>query len=152
MTIELRPHHLLCILTYSGKGYSEDFTGNYDRVVARLNAGERIKVVYGPDVICAPLMAAEDDPHCLRASVVERDKVATGDLTALLRRPVVPGEQFFLDRVTVAALRSAFANGATRDACVGCKWSELCSSVAEKRFDIATLFPTPGVNRTTGSR
>ena len=32
MTIKLRAHHLLCLLTYVGKGYSPAFTANYDRV------------------------------------------------------------------------------------------------------------------------
>ncbi len=54
MTVELRPHHLLCMLTYVGKGYSPAFCANYDAVLARLSAGEEILLVDGPDSVCAP--------------------------------------------------------------------------------------------------
>ena len=41
MTVRLRAHHLLCMLTYVGKGYTAAFTANYDRIVERLNAAGR---------------------------------------------------------------------------------------------------------------
>ncbi|MDD7224175.1 MAG: DUF1284 domain-containing protein, partial [Lachnospiraceae bacterium] len=31
--ITLRPHHLLCTQGYSGKGYSDDFVENMDKIV-----------------------------------------------------------------------------------------------------------------------
>jgi len=40
VTIRLRAHHLLCILTYVGKGYTPGFTVNYDRVARRMSDGE----------------------------------------------------------------------------------------------------------------
>ncbi|WP_292282104.1 DUF1284 domain-containing protein, partial [Mesorhizobium sp.] len=64
MTVRLRAHHLLCLLTYVGKGYSPAFTANYDVVVKRLAGGEDILIVSGPDDICAPLLS-ESEPHCL---------------------------------------------------------------------------------------
>ena len=40
------------MLTYMGKGYTSGFVENYDRVGARLNAGEEdIELVDGPDDI-----------------------------------------------------------------------------------------------------
>ena len=49
MTIRLRPHHLLCLLTYSGKGYSAAFTANYDVIAGQISQGEDILIVEGPD-------------------------------------------------------------------------------------------------------
>ncbi|WP_439343967.1 DUF1284 domain-containing protein [Vacuolonema iberomarrocanum] len=72
MTIRVRPHHLLCLLTYSGKGYSPAFIANYDAIAARLSKGEDIVIVCGPDDICAPLLS-DSEPHCWSASVTERD-------------------------------------------------------------------------------
>ncbi|OWU61413.1 2Fe-2S ferredoxin, partial [Staphylococcus aureus] len=40
MTIRLRGHHLLCMLTYVGKGYSPAFVENYDAMAGRLGRGE----------------------------------------------------------------------------------------------------------------
>ncbi len=45
MTITLRAHHLLCVLTYSGKGYSPAFVTNFDSVVRRLQAGEALEIL-----------------------------------------------------------------------------------------------------------
>ena len=42
MTVRLRAHHLLCLLTYVGKGYSPAFTANYDKMVKRLAGGEDV--------------------------------------------------------------------------------------------------------------
>ncbi|TJU92322.1 MAG: DUF1284 domain-containing protein, partial [Mesorhizobium sp.] len=64
MTVRLRAHHLLCLLTYVGKGYSPAFTANYDKVVKRLGEGEAVLIVSGPDAICAPMLD-EREPHCL---------------------------------------------------------------------------------------
>ncbi len=48
VTVRLRAHHLLCLLTYVGKGYTPAFTANYDAVVARLDAGEDRAAGRGP--------------------------------------------------------------------------------------------------------
>jgi hypothetical protein len=57
MTVRLRGHHLLCLLTFVGKGYTPAFTANYRRIVARLNEGAAVELVDGPDDICAPMLA-----------------------------------------------------------------------------------------------
>jgi hypothetical protein len=139
MTVEIRPHHLLCILTYAGKGYSQAFTRNYDRIVARLNAGETVRIVDGPDAICAPLVAADAEPHCFGDSVTRRDKDALTSLAELLRRPIAVGDDFTLDAATVARLRDGFAGGAIRTACDGCQWSELCTAIAGRGFRATAL-------------
>jgi hypothetical protein len=139
MTIEIRPHHFLCSLTYAGKGYSLAFTRNYDRIVARLNAGETVRIVEGPDDLCAPVVAAEAEPHCFRESVTRRDADALESLGELLHRRIAVGDEFALDAATVGRLRDAFARGAIRQACDGCQWSQLCSSIARRDFAGAAL-------------
>ncbi len=130
MTVRLRAHHLLCMLTYVGRGYSPAFTANYDRTIERLNAGEQILIVDGPDDICQPLIAEEATPHCLNGSVRERDQRAAGALTRWLGQPVEIGHLLTPDRKLLARMRTSFARGATRQACLGCEWISLCSSVA----------------------
>src|SRR4051794_14584578 len=63
MTVRLRPHHLLCLLTYVGEGYSPDFVDNLDYVSRKLLQGEDVLLVDGPDDICAPVLGTEHD-HC----------------------------------------------------------------------------------------
>jgi hypothetical protein len=133
MTVRLRAHHLLCLLTYVGKGYSPAFTANYDQVVKRLGEGEAAVIVSGPDDICAPLIG-EPDPHCLRQSAAERDGLAARDVGALLGRPIQDGDRFVLDASSLSGMRKAFSAGLTRQACSGCEWSGLCDAVAAGGF------------------
>ena len=132
VTVRLRAHHLLCLLTYVGKGYTPAFTANYDVVVARLDAGENVQLVEGPDDICAPMLA--DGHHCLNASIVERDRQAMGDVATLLERPLAAGMTLALDAALVRFMRSGFAANATRQACAGCEWSALCTGIAGSAF------------------
>jgi hypothetical protein len=134
MAIPLRPHHLLCMLTFIGKGYTPAFVANLEQVVRRLSTGtETIEIVAGPDAICAPLLC-EADCHCHRASVLERDRLATQAISALLARPLDPGAHLILTHADLDQLRAAFAAGIIREACTGCQWKPLCDNIAAAGF------------------
>jgi hypothetical protein len=138
MTVRLRPHHLLCLLTYAGKGYSAAFTANYDAIVGRIGGGEDIVIVAGPDDICAPLLDGAE-PHCHKESVRERDRLAARDVGALLTRPIEIGQPFALESALLRQMREAFAVGRTRNACTGCEWHDLCTSIAASGYEGAAL-------------
>ncbi|MEQ8964689.1 MAG: DUF1284 domain-containing protein [Azospirillaceae bacterium] len=133
MSVALRAHHLLCLQTYVGKGYTPAFVANYDAVVARLAVGEAATIVAGPDAICAPLL---DDPeaHCRLARVAERDRKALAAVGAVLGRRLTVGDTVRLDPPVLTALRARFATGHGRAACAGCQWHDLCSRVAAGGF------------------
>ncbi|HEV2518313.1 MAG TPA: DUF1284 domain-containing protein [Devosia sp.] len=133
MTIRLRPHHLLCLLTYVGKGYNAAFTANYDAIAARIGAGEDLLIVAGPDDICAPLLA-DADPHCHRDSVIERDRLALRDLGELLETPPQLGRSVVLEPAVLKQMREAFTTGRTRAACIGCEWHGLCTGIAARSY------------------
>jgi uncharacterized protein len=121
--IRLRPHHLLCILSYVGRGYTPAFVANMDALTARIFAGEEIEIAAGPDDICAPLLC-RSDAHCRQTSVDERDRRAAEALG------VAAGGRLVLDGARLAAMRTAFAAGTIRAACLGCEWDDLCTEVA----------------------
>ncbi|MFP5078072.1 DUF1284 domain-containing protein [Rhizobium sp. YIM 134829] len=133
MTVRLRPHHLLCMLTYVGKGYSPAFVENYDGIAERLSAGEEIVIVEGPDEICGPVADAPGS-HCRFDSVTERDTRAALDAGALLGVEIEAGTRLRITRERLAALRRAFRVGSLRRACTGCEWKALCTEVAEDGF------------------
>ncbi|MBB3773166.1 hypothetical protein FHS55_003797 [Angulomicrobium tetraedrale] len=135
MTIRLRAHHLLCLLTYVGRGYTPAFVAHYERVVARLNAGEEAILVEGPDEICAPML--EGGHHCLKPRIAARDAQALAALSALTGNELVAGAKVPLTTASVARLRAAFAAGTIRRACEACQWSPLCSDVAASGFTAA---------------
>jgi len=52
----LRPHHLICILCFKGKGYNQEFTENLWRIYRALNKNAsacQINIVQGVDDVCA---------------------------------------------------------------------------------------------------
>ncbi|MDX3925513.1 MAG: DUF1284 domain-containing protein [Shinella sp.] len=133
MTIRLRSHHLLCMLTFVGEGYTPSFVENYRRIAGRLSAGENIEIVEGPDDICAPLLG-DENPHCRRESVAARDREAALALAGLIGSAIVPGLRIVPDAAFLGKLRLAFRNGRIRSACCGCEWSELCTQVAGEGY------------------
>lgn len=140
MTIRLRPHHLLCLLTYAGKGYSAPFVANYDRIAARMSQGEDILIVEGPDDICAPLLD-EADAHCRRTSVRERDDKAARDVGGLLHCSIEAGSRLSINEAWLHQMRGAFADGRTRQACAGCEWSDLCSAISAEGYSQVRIRP-----------
>lgn len=134
MTVRLRAHHLLCLLTYAGKGYTSAFTANFDAIADRLDSGEDIAIVAGSDDICEALLC-EAAPHCLEENPAGRDRQAAGDIAALLGLPIHPGASLSLSHDRLALMREAFSAGEIRSACAGCEWYDLCSSIASRDYD-----------------
>ncbi|MBB4956207.1 hypothetical protein H4S14_004302 [Agrobacterium vitis] len=141
MVIHLRPHHLLCMLTFVGKGYTPDFVENYRIIAKRLSAGETIEIISGPDDLCQPLTHAVD-AHCFGESVKIRDAQAADAVAALLQQPVHSGTVIRPDAALLERLRLAFSQGSLRTACTGCEWSGLCDDVAGRNYDGALIVST----------
>ncbi|MBD8685704.1 MULTISPECIES: DUF1284 domain-containing protein [unclassified Rhizobium] len=146
MTIRLRAHHLLCMLTYVGKGYTHGFTVNYDRVAARLRGGEEIEIISGPDDICEPLLD-DKDAHCFAHSVVGRDASALDAVGQWLGRNLQIGDQINPDEAFIETLRAGFKHGHLRQPCSGCEWTSLCDRIAGDDFCGVKTARQLGVNR-----
>lgn len=136
--IRLRAHHILCILTYVGRGYSPAYIENMDDLVRRIHDGEAITLVEGPDDICAPALCA-DDCHCYNASVTDRDRMAAADIQNSLGLIMQPGRSFILSDDQLNELRAFVAADAFAGACLGCPWKELCADIAAKGFQNTRL-------------
>lgn len=141
MTVALRGHHLFCVLTYVGEGYSPAFVANLDETVERLSAGEEIELVAGPDRVCAALLAEDACAHCLSPRVALRDERALAAASRILGRPLAPGDRLTLDAATVERLRAAFLGRSRLSACSGCEWTDLCRAVAKSGFERTKLRP-----------
>ncbi|MCM5559626.1 DUF1284 domain-containing protein [Pleomorphomonas sp. JP5] len=138
-TVRLRGHHLLCLLTYKGLGYSPEFVAGMTATAARLVAGSIAEIVEGPDDICEPLCRTEEHPHCHEATVPERDRRALSLVSKLLDRPLKPGDRLVLDERLRARFRSAYHDGAFEAACALCEWQPLCRDIAAGGYK-GTLF------------
>lgn len=144
---ELRAHHLLCMLTYVGRGYSETFVRTMSEVVARIGGGERFRLVEGPDALCAALdPSSVDAEHCRAPRNLARDAVARERVERALGRPLERAAE--LSPADLFALRRAFAEGgAMRDSCVGCEWHRLCDDVSASGFGHTELLRAQALTR-----
>ena len=76
MPIELRGHHLLCLLGYRGMGYSDAYVDNMTNVYRKLldDPTTECQIVKGPDKLCACFPVDGDQHyHCEDRNVAERD-------------------------------------------------------------------------------
>ena len=64
--IRLRPHHLLCTQGYNGKGYSDAFVSNMDRVTEKLrrDRNAHIEIVFSTDSLCSSCPSKVSDGIC----------------------------------------------------------------------------------------
>ena len=145
-TVNLRGHHLLCILCYRGEGYTPEFIKNFDSIVERINKGASVEIVSGIDDVCAALhqsgtTACAHAEVCRQESVNRRDKAAVQDIARSLPKPIKTGETLALKKDNVNHLRQLFAQGAIRQACADCPWFDFCSQIAAEDFSGVRLFP-----------
>lgn len=140
MTIRLRGHHLLCLLTYKGRGYTPDFTLNFNRIVRRLSRGESAVIVEGADDICRPMLC-QSEFHCADDHTYEIDRQALADIGHLFGCDLTFGETIVFDAQNVKQLRQAFISGEIRTACQTCSWQTQCNDIAQDHFHNTRLIP-----------
>ena len=141
--MRLRPHHLLCMQTYVGKGYSQKFVENYTSIIDRLNSADNeIILVEGPDDICAPRLCDKDDItcHCYEDSIRMMDIQALNDLkTVKGYEDIEIGQTLKLTENLIKNIRIQYKRNTIRTACIGCEWKNLCDSIADKNFKESKL-------------
>lgn len=116
--IQIRAHHLLCLATFRGKGYSADFVANMQHYYSRFQLGERAVLISEPDVICQA--CPEED---CRAELRDQRLLAlTGWLV---------GEEIQVDE-RIRSLIPEFKK-CLGVVCQGCPWLALCERL-EPRF------------------
>lgn len=120
--IILRPHHLLCIRMFTGKGYDDRSVLQMRYVIAKFDDPESsVRLLTGCDEICKGCPHVKNGVCDFNASVVKKDRatleylgLAEGEIrsSSLLRSLVE-------DRLSV--LRDI------EEVCGVCEWSTLCN-------------------------
>ena len=129
--IRLRPHHLLCTQTYSGKGYSDKFVANMDSVTERLRNESDIKVeiVFSTDNVC------DSCPFKVREGVCQSDAKVLGYdegvIKALGLKEGIYSYQELISRLNDYLL-SHIENGGLNSICADCEWYEICNNSVYK--------------------
>ena len=145
--LHLRPHHLLCLQTFTGHGYSEEFVRHMTTVQERLFADPLtpIELVHGVDELCAHCPNNRDghctseNPALFDAHVLSRLRVSgavpedlTGSSSAprafsavsQIRSDGSPVLQGIPDSLSVSA-------SVLEECCPGCEWKPLCREWSE---------------------
>lgn len=136
--IRFRPHHLLCMLTHVGKGYSETFIQNMGDILEQINQGNHdIILEYGPDDICAPRLCDKSDTtcHCRENHITDRDNEALADFENHAEFSMFKiGNRFKLTKDLINRLRIVYKTQDIRTACKDCEWYDLCTDIAHNGF------------------
>ena len=122
--LHLRPHHLLCLQTFVGRGYSKEFVEHMTIVKRQLSTDPctPIILVNGADDLCAHCpncveeQCTSEKPALFERSVMEKLVPLQSGQDPL---PVLEGIPEAL-RITEDLLASC---------CPGCDWRKLCSSI-----------------------
>ena len=134
--LHLRPHHLLCLQTFTGRGYSEEFVRHITLVKRQLTRDPRtaIELVSGVDDLCAHCpnnvdgQCTSDNP-ALFDSKVSRKLYSTGIISPDAASKDHPGKRPVLTGIPDAL---EISSSVLEECCPGCEWKELCLSIAGK--------------------
>jgi hypothetical protein len=70
--IIIRPHHILCMHGFAGKGYSEIFTDNMKNVIEWVRKENQLQVVFSRDDICKKCPNLHEEKYCATQEKVSR--------------------------------------------------------------------------------
>ncbi len=117
--IKLRPHHILCIAHYEGKGYSEEFNLKMKEIIKSLETGEEFELVFGADDLCSACPNLKNG-ICETEEKVNRYDRMTADL-------LVIGEgQISTKTIFDAAKEKIYKANKFNHICSDCEWSYIC--------------------------
>ena len=134
--LHLRPHHLLCLQTFTGRGYSEEFVRHMTLVRDQLirEPLTPVELVSGVDDLCAHCpnnvdgQCTSDNP-ALFDSKVSRKLYSTGIISPDAASKDHPGKRPVLTGIPDAL---EISSSVLEECCPGCEWKELCLSIAGK--------------------
>ncbi len=115
--MRLRPHHLLCTQSYSGKGYDTAFVENMNQLTAKLRGKEpvSVEVVFSADDLCSHCPNLSDGALCRdNKKVTSYDKKVT--------------EYFHIEEKTyiyqdiARKIRKSMTPEILEDICGDCEW------------------------------
>lgn len=119
--IHLRPHHLLCLQTFIGHGYSKEFVSQMALVKKSLmrNPSLTIELTTGADDLCRHC------PNC-KDGVCTSNKPVLFDRLTIEKLSMMMGPQTQLRGIPQILQVSETI---LEECCPGCEWKELCRTV-----------------------
>ncbi len=117
--LKLRPHHILCIAHYAGKGYSTEFNQRMKELIKRLGEGESFDLVSGPDDLCAAC------PNLVCGLCKSEEKVRRYDKITAELLGVTQNKNRGFD-VFDEAKEKIYSQNKFSSVCSDCEWAYIC--------------------------
>ncbi|MGP3667201.1 MAG: DUF1284 domain-containing protein [Candidatus Bathyarchaeota archaeon] len=127
MLIKIRPHHLVCLTFFRGKGYNLNFVRNVKRILREVEKSTAVVVVVeGCDDVCL------ECPHrtgvkCMKSKDSD-EEVRLMDLIWLKELNLNYGEKL----ETLKIVKGRITLNKLKNVCGKCEWLSVCLDTAEK--------------------
>lgn len=137
--LHLRPHHLLCLQTFIGHGYSEEFVQEMTSVKRQLalDPVTPIQLVDGADMLCRHCPNCADG-HCtsdkpalfdrLVAGKIEKAEKISPSRTCESNQDGIFADSFVLHGIPEYL---TLTHALLEECCPGCEWRDLCVRVID---------------------
>ena len=117
----IRPHHMLCLQFFEGKGYSDDFVENMITVKELLEReNPMVHIVNEADMICAHC------PHRCGTVCEHEESVCEHDRRVYDKLIDKVGQQAYWSEITKAIFDNIIDVGKMKETCKECQWSDIC--------------------------
>ena len=117
--MQLRPHHILCIAHYEGKGYSEEFNLKMQAIIKALKSGNQFELIFGPDDLCASCPNLTGS-ICNTEEKVQRYDRLTAEMLGITEGRCLNSAIFEL------AKKNIYEPDKFDQICSDCEWSYIC--------------------------
>ena len=118
--IKLRAHHGLCLYFYHGKGYSNEFVKNMNKIKEDLEKDPLITIINSCDDICARC------PNNLNNKCSSLEKVNRYDSKVLNECKIEPNSVMRYSRFNKLVCDNILEEGKRENICGDCEWSQIC--------------------------
>ena len=117
--LKIRPHHILCMKAYIGKGYSEEFNINIKHVIEKLkDENQRVEITYGLDNICSKCPFNIEDKVC-------KSEEKVNSMDSKIRKYYGISEGVYLYKDLKELVYSKINESEVDDICANCEWHNI---------------------------
>ena len=114
--LKIRPHHMLCMKAYIGKGYSDDFNENMKKIIQELtDEDQSVEVVFGLDDICIKC------PYNIENKVCKTEKKVQ-NIDYKIRQYFEINEEIYSFKELKNKIYLSITESEVDDICGNCEW------------------------------
>lgn len=124
--MKIRPHHLLCLPNFIGKGYDNAFAANMAQKKAQLEAEDIFTLAALCDDICAAC------PNRSGEWCETQEKVTRYDGAVTRALELTAGDTYSYAALQQRVAAEIFDQGRLQDICGDCEWFSLCEEIIAK--------------------